>query len=502
MAKRNSVLLPFFRRYYKEIEKFKEKPFQAQEIIFHKLIRKAQKTEWGKKYDYSNIKTIDEFKNKVPISNYNFLEPYITRLLKGENNLLWPEKIKYFAKSSGTTSSKSKLIPVSPSSLKDCHYLGGKYLFASYFNYNKQSKILRGKNFSLSGSRQNEKIAKGKYIADVSVIIIKNLPFWAKLKRSPKFSLASMPKWEEKIPKIAQTISKQNICSLSGVPSWNLLLLQEVLKLNKKNNLREIWPQLELFVHGGVNFSPYKDQFRKIMPLSNMNYLEVYNASEGFFAFTDDMKRDDLLLSLNNGVFYEFMPTRELSKEKAKTISLSEVELDKNYALVISTNSGLWRYLIGDTIKFTSLRPFRVVVSGRTTSFINAFGEELIEDNANKAITYACKKTGSIVKEYTAAPVYISSNSSGRHQWLIEFSKPAKKLSEFCYYLDQKLKDLNSDYEAKRYSDMTLSLPEIIVAKPNLFYLWLKESNRLGGQYKIPRLANNRKIIEQILKLN
>ncbi len=502
MTKRNTVLLPLFRKYYREIEKFKAEPLQTQELIFQKLIKKAVNTEWGNKYFYRNIKTIDDFKDKVPISNYSDLEPYIIRLLKGENNLLWPQRIKYFAKSSGTTNSKSKFIPVSSSSLKDCHYLGGKYLFASYFKYNKQSKILRGQNFALSGSRQNEKIAKGKYIADVSVIIIKNLPLWAKLKRSPRFSLASMPKWEEKIPKISQTISKQNITSLSGVPSWNLLLLKEVLKVSKKNNLREVWPQLELFIHGGVNFSPYRAQFEKIMPSSDMNYLEVYNASEGFFAFSDDITKNDLLLSLKNGVFYEFMPLEELDKDRPKTLSLSEVELNRNYALVISTNSGLWRYLIGDTIKFTCLKPFRIIVSGRTKSFINAFGEELIEDNANRAIAFACEKTGAIVKEYTAAPVYITNSESGRHQWLIEFLGPVESIDNFRNYLDKKLQDLNSDYEAKRYRDIALSLPEIVAAKPNLFYQWLKENNRLGGQYKVPRLANDRKIIEQILKLN
>lgn len=501
MIRRNLCLFPVFRKYYREVEKFKAEPFLSQKLVFSNLIETAVNTEWGKKHDYRNIKTIADFKEKVPINDYNDLKPYIIRLLKGENNLLWPEKIKYFAKSSGTTGSKSKFIPVSPSSLEGCHYLGGKYLLASYLKHYRQSKILRGQNFSLSGNRQNEKIAKDKYIADVSVIIIKNLPWWASLKRSPRFSLASMPNWEEKIPKISQVISKKNITSLSGVPSWNLLLLQEVLKISKKNNLKEVWPNLELFIHGGVNFSPYRSQFKKIMP-SNINYLEAYNASEGFFAFSDKIGQDDLLLSLNNGIFYEFMPIEDLDKKGAKTLSLEEVKLDKNYALIISTNSGLWRYLIGDIVKFTCLKPFRIIVSGRTKSFINAFGEELIEDNANKAIAFACQKSGASVREYTVAPVYIENNKSGRHQWLIEFVNEPQSIEEFRKFLDKKLKDLNSDYEAKRYKDIVLSLPEVIIAKPNSFYLWLKKNKHLGGQHKVLRLANDRKIIEQILELN
>lgn len=311
-----------------------------------------------------------------------------------------------------------------------------------------------------------------------------------------------MPNWEDKIPKIAKTISKQNITSLSGVPSWNLLLLKEVLRVTKKNNISEVWPNLELFVHGGVNFRPYRQQFEEIISSVNMRYLEVYNASEGFFAFQDDLKREDMLLSLNNGVFYEFMQVEELDKDQPKTLSLSEVELGKNYALVISTNAGLWRYLIGDTVKFTSLKPFRIVVSGRTKSFINAFGEELIEDNTNKAIEHACRNTGAIIKDYTVAPVYISSHSSGRHQWLIEFSKAPKSVDNFTILLDEKLKSLNSDYEAKRYKDMTLSSPELVIAKEGLFYLWLKNNNKLGGQHKVPRLANDRKIMDEILNLN
>ncbi|MCF7819947.1 MAG: GH3 auxin-responsive promoter family protein [Candidatus Pacebacteria bacterium] len=502
MAKRNKFLFPLFRKYFREVEKFKKEPFKVQEVLFDYLLKKGSKTEWGKKYNYRNISSVKEFKNRVPISSYSDLDPYFLRLLKGENYLLWPEKIKFFAKSSGTTSSKSKFIPVSSSALKDCHYLGGKNLFASYFNQVKDSNVFKGQNFALSGSRQNEEIARNKYIADVSVIIIKNLPWWAKLRRSPKFSLASMSNWEEKIPKIAETISKQNITSLSGVPSWNLLLLKEVLKVSKKDNISEAWPNLELFVHGGVNFSPYRQQFKELISSANMHYLEVYNASEGFFAFQDDLNREDMLLSLNNGIFYEFMPMEELDKDKPRTLSLLEVELNKNYALVISTNAGLWRYLIGDTVKFTSLKPFRIIFSGRTKSFINAFGEELIEDNANKAIDYASQKTGAVIKDYTVAPVYISSNSSGRHQWLIEFSKLPKSVEEFTGLLDKKLKSLNSDYEAKRYRDMTLALPEIIVARQGLFYKWLKNNNKLGGQHKVPRLANDRKIIEKILALN
>lgn len=502
MKKEKTGALFFLKKYLKDIEKFKENPIKTQEEVFFSLVRKSKNTEWGKKYEYRKIKSIEDFKDNVPINKYEDLKPYIDRLLNGENNLLWPEKIKYFAKSSGTTSSKSKFIPVSKSALKECHYKGGKALFASYFNQKRNSKMFIGYNFSLSGSQQNLNLGKGKYIADVSVILIKNLPIWARLRRTPRFKLATLSDWEKKIPSIAKVIRKRNITSLSGVPSWNLLLLQKVLKDSGKNNLREVWPNIELFVHGGINFSPYRDQFKELIPDNKMNYLEAYNASEGFFAFQDDLERRDMLLHLNNGVFYEFLPLKNLEKENPKTLSLDQVELNKNYAIIISTNAGLWRYMIGDTVKFTDLKPYRIVISGRTKSYINAFGEEVIEDNANKAIEYTCNKNRAVIKDYTVAPIYMSQNNQGSHQWLIEFEKYPEDIKVFMKDLDLKLKELNSDYEAKRYKDLSLVFPQLVIAKRGLFYDWIKENNRLSSQAKVPRLCNDRRVMDELIKLN
>ncbi len=502
MKKNKTGTLFFLKKYLKDVNNFKKNPVEAQDKIFYSLINKARNTEWGKKYNYELIESISDFKEQVPINKYEDLRPYVERLLAGENNLLWPEKIKYFAKSSGTTSSKSKFIPVSKAALKECHYKGGKALFASYFNQIKNYKMFVGYNFSLSGSQQNMDLGKGKYIADVSVILIKNLPFWASLRRTPKFKLATLPDWEKKIPNIAKVIRKKNITSLSGVPSWNLLLLQKVLKDSGKSNLQEVWPNIELFVHGGINFSPYREQFKKLLPKNGMHYLEVYNASEGFFAFQDDLARNDMLLHLNNGIFYEFLPLKDLDKDNPKTLGLNEVELNKNYIIIISTNAGLWRYMIGDTIKFTDLNPYRIIISGRTKSYINAFGEEVIEDNVNKAIKIACQKNGAFIIDYTVAPIYISHNKQGAHQWLIEFEKEPESKKIFMEDLDAKLKELNSDYEAKRYKDISLTFPKLVVARKGVFYDWIKNNNRLSSQAKVPRLCNDRRVMDDLLKIN
>jgi hypothetical protein len=502
MKKEKTGALFFLKKYLKDIENFKKNPIETQNNILFSLLKKSKNTEWGKKYNYKAINSSAEFKKKLPINKYEDLYPYIDRLLKGENNLLWPEKIKYFAKSSGTIGSKSKFIPISKSALKECHYKGGKALFASYFNQVKNSKMFVGYNFSLSGSQQNLDLGKGKYIADVSVILIKNLPIWARLRKTPKFKLATLSDWDKKIPSIANVIRKKKITSLSGVPSWTLLLLRKVLKDSGKKNLKEVWPNIELFVHGGINFSPYREQFKELIPDENMHYLEAYNASEGFFAFQDDLKRKDMLLHLNSGVFYEFLPLENLNDKNPKTLGLDEVKLDKNYAIIISTNAGLWRYMIGDTVKFTDLNPHRIVVSGRTKSYINAFGEEVIEDNSNKAINYACKRNKAIIKDYTVAPVYISKDRQGAHQWLIEFEKEPENKQFFMNDLDARLKELNSDYEAKRYKDLSLTFPELIIAKEHLFYNWIKNNNRLSSQTKIPRLCNNRRVMDNLLEMN
>jgi len=499
--KKNSLLTLAFTRRWRLMQYDHANPLAAQEKIFNYLIKEGAKTAWGKIYNYREIKNYEDYRQRVPISDYESLRPYIDQLLQGRDYVLWSEKIKYFSKSSGTTGSKSKYIPVSNAALKDNHYAGGRSLFASYFHHYPQSKIFLGRNFALGGNRQYDPIGSSKYIADVSVILMKNLPWWARLRRSPRFSVAAMPEWETKLNRIAEIITYQNIVSLSGVPSWNLILAKKILEISEKKNLHQVWPNLELFIHGGTSFAPYREQFQKLMP-SSMNYLEVYNASEGFFAFQDDLSRSDLLLFLNGGVFYEFLPLEELAKAKPRALSLEEVELDKNYALVISTNAGLWRYLIGDTVRFTSLAPFRIVLSGRTKSFINACGEELVVENADKAVAQAAQLTGALVKEYTAAPYYHNKTAAATHQWLFEFEKAPSDSLQFMRLLDNELKKSNSDYEAKRYKDLNLAPPLLVIAKKDLFYHWLKEKNRLGGQAKIPRLSNDRILIDHLLTMN
>jgi hypothetical protein len=498
-----SIAKLLFKRRYNKLQKDLKDPFLCQKRIFNYLISRAKNTKWGIDHSYKNINSIKDYKQQVPISTYEDLEPYILEILKGDKaDVLWPGKINLFSKSSGTSSAKSKFIPVTKESLKSNHYKIGKDLLATYFNQVKRTKLLYGKSFALTGSRQNKEFGKNKYISDISVLLIKFLPWWVKLRRSPKFAIATLSEWETKIYKIAKVLSRQNILSFSGVPSWNLLLMKKVLELENKEDLHEVWPNFELFIHGGVSFSPYKSQFEKLFKSRAINYLEVYNASEGFFAFQDDLKRNDMLLSFNSAIFYEFLALEDLDNDNPQTCTIDEVEINKNYALVISTNSGLWRYMIGDTIKFTSLNPPRVIVSGRVKSFINAFGEELIIDNAEKALNRANDKHSTEIKEYTVAPVFMSENNTGRHQWLIEFNKAPKDLNQYINDLDRELKNLNSDYEAKRYNDMTLAMPELIIARDNLFYDWLKANNRLGGQYKVPRLKNDRQIIDDILRLN
>ncbi|MCF7795066.1 GH3 auxin-responsive promoter family protein [Patescibacteria group bacterium] len=492
-----------FQKKYNRLQKDLEDPFLCQKRIFKYLINKAKNTKWGINYNYKDISSIEDYQKQVPISSYEDLEPYILEILEAnKDNVLWPGETKLFSKSSGTSSSKSKFIPVTKENLKDNHYKLGRDLLATYFNQVKRSKLLYGKSFALAGSRQNKDLGKDKYISDISVLLIKFLPWWVKLRRSPKFKIATMKNWELKLEKMANIIRGQNMVSFSGVPSWNLLLMKKVLELEDKDDLHKVWPNFELFIHGGVSFSPYRSQFEKLFKTRAINYLEVYNASEGFFAFQDDLKRNDMLLAFNSAIFYEFLALEDIDNENPKVYTLNEVELNKNYALIISTNSGLWRYMIGDTIKFTSLKPPRIIVSGRVKSFINAFGEELIIDNAEKALSKVNNKHGIEIKEYTVAPVFMSEENTGRHQWLIEFDRAPKNLSEYIKDLDVELKKLNSDYEAKRYNNMTLSIPEVIIARENLFYDWLKANKRLGGQYKVPRLKNDRQIIDDILKFN
>ncbi len=497
----NSIFSWLMKKRIHQIELFIKYPLEVQQDWFFRLIDSAKNTEWGLRYDFKSLRSVDEFKSRVPIQNYDSLKPDIDRLMRGEQNILWPSDIKWFAKSSGTTAGKSKFIPVSTEAMEECHFKGGKDLISIYCNNNPDTMIFSGKGLSLGGSHQINLDNNESLYGDISAILLQNLPLWAQMIRTPELSIALMENWEEKIEKMVQATKNVNVTSISGVPTWTIVLAKRILEVTGKKNLLEVWPNLELFIHGAVSFIPYKEQFHRLIPLPSFNYLETYNASEGFFGIQDRLKADDMLLMLDYGVYYEFMPLDEYGKDNPQTIGLGEVELNKNYALVISTNAGLWRYIIGDTIKFTSLSPFRIRVSGRTKLFVNAFGEEVIIENTDQAICIACEKTGAIVKDYTMAPVYFSEKQNGAHEWLIEFDIPPQNTEYFIDVLDTALKSLNSDYEAKRYKDMALRPPIIHRLPDGSFYSWLKKNGKLGGQHKIPRLSNDRAIVDEILEM-
>ena len=490
-----------FKRLY-QIDLFKKFPYDAQREVLFNLIDKSSKTEFGEKYDFKSIDSIEKFQERVPVHSYEDIKPYIDRLLKGEQNILWPTDIKWFAKSSGTTNDKSKFIPVSKETLEDVHFRGGKDVLALYTNHYPETGLFKGKGLTLGGSHQINKINNESFYGDLSAILIENLPFWTYFIKTPNQEIALMSEWEEKLDKIASATLKENVTNIAGVPSWMLVLIRYILDLTGKDNLLEVWPNLELFIHGGVSFEPYREQFRKLIPTSEMNYLETYNASEGFFAIQDYPEESDMLLMLDYGIFYEFIPVQEIDKVNPKILHIDDVELNKNYAIVISTNSGLWRYLIGDTVIFTSLYPHKIKISGRTKHFINAFGEEVIIDNAEKALKEATAQTGALIKDYTAAPVFMDEGRKGGHQWLIEFEKMPGDIRKFADILDITLQKVNSDYEAKRYKDINLDKLVVTIAKEKLFYKWLKSKGKIGGQNKVPRLANNRQYIDELLMLN
>jgi len=482
-----------------QIELFMKFPNEVQQDLLKKLIIASRYTEFGRRFDFSSISGSKEFRERIPVQDYESLKPYIFRLKAGEQQLLWPSDVRWFAKSSGTTNDKSKFIPVTSEALEECHYKGGKDLLCMYFHNNPETQLFNGKLLTLGGSHQINSLSNDSFYGDLSAILIQNLPFWIQLFRTPDRSIALMDEWEEKIEMMAKTTMFENVTNIAGVPSWTLVLLKRILEISGKSNLTEIWPNLELFVHGAVSFTPYRDQFRKLIPKSDMFYLETYNASEGFFGIQDSLYSEDMLLMLDYGIYYEFLPVSEWDKEHPVTITLDQVKLNENYAIIITTNGGLWRYKIGDTVAFTSLSPYRIRITGRTAHFINAFGEELIIDNADKAIQEACHATGAIIREYTAGPVYFSDKSSGAHEWIIEFNTPPPDIHDFTVLLDNALKKQNSDYEAKRYKDKVLSLPIIHNVATNTFYDWMKRREKLGGQHKVPRLSNNRNYLEEIL---
>ncbi len=479
------------------IEGWKNNPVDAQREVLQDLVTSAQYTEIGRKYNFSKLFSIKEYKEAVPIHEYDDIKPYIHRIMQGEQNILWNTPIYWFAKSSGTTSDKSKFIPVSEESLQDCHYKAAKDVLTLYYAFNPDSELLTGKGLVIGGSHTIHQMNEEVQYGDLSAVLLQNSPFWGHWLRTPDLSIALMDEWESKIEKLAKSTIKENVTSISGVPTWTLVLLKRILEITGKKSIREVWPSLELYMHGGVSFTPYRDQFKKLIG-KEINYLEMYNASEGFFGADEIPGDEGMLLFVDHGIFMEFMPVDEYGKSEPKTVGLQSVEIGKHYAPVISTNGGLWRYLLGDTVQFTSLFPFRIKVSGRLKHFINAFGEEVIVDNTDKAIAIASKKTDAIVNDYTAAPIYFSDGSNGAHEWVIEFEKEPQAIDQFRDELDTALKKINSDYEAKRYKDIALRKPVLHSLKKGIFDKWLKEKGKLGGQHKVPRLSNDRKFIEEI----
>lgn len=482
------------------IEAWKNHPLDAQREVLQDLVTSAQYTEFGRKHQFKELFTTKAFKEAVPIHEYDDLKPYIERIMEGEQNILWNTPIYWFAKSSGTTSDKSKFIPVSDESLQDGHFKASKDVLSIYYQFYPESELLTGKGLVIGGSHNINPMNSEAQYGDLSAVLLQNTPFWGHWLRTPDLSIALMDEWESKIEKLARSTIKENVTSISGVPTWTLVLFRRILEITGKSSIHEVWPSLELYMHGGVSFKPYREQFQRIIG-KDIHYLEMYNASEGFFAAQDVPGQEGMLLFTDHGIFMEFMPVNEYGKKDPQTVSLQDVEIGKNYALIISTNGGLWRYLVGDTIQFTSLHPFRVRVSGRLKHYINAFGEEVIVDNTDKAIAAACAETGAQVIDYTAAPVYFSEKSNGAHEWLVEFEKEPPDLAVFTQELDKALKTLNSDYEAKRYKDIALSLPLVRSLKPGSFTAWLKEKGKLGGQHKVPRLSNERTYLEEILQM-
>ncbi|MCA6449176.1 MAG: GH3 auxin-responsive promoter family protein [Chitinophagaceae bacterium] len=480
------------------IEQWINDPIGSQREVLQDLVTHGQYTDFGRKYGFKELFNIRTFKERVPIQEYNDLKPLIERLMAGEENMLWNTPVNWFAKSSGTTSDKSKFIPITQESLEDNHFQASKDVLTLYYNFNNESNLLTGKGLVIGGSHQISKLNEDIQYGDLSAVLLQNTPMWANWIRTPELSIALMDEWESKIERLAQSTIQEDVTSISGVPTWTLILIKRILEITGKATLKEVWPNLELYIHGGVSFVPYREQFEKVIG-EGCTYLEMYNASEGFFAGQDNPHEDGMLLFLNHGIFYEFMPVEEYGKPEPRTIGLREVEIGKNYALIISTNGGLWRYLVGDTVQFTSTFPFRIKVSGRLKQYINAFGEEVIADNTDKAIAMASQKTGLVVNDYTAAPVYFGDNQKGAHEWLIEFEEKPASTEQFAYELDCALKSLNSDYEAKRYKDIALTLPIVHALNKTVFREWLKSKGKLGGQHKVPRLSNDRRFVDDIL---
>jgi hypothetical protein len=497
----NSIASWLLKKRYHQIELFLKYPEEVQQEVLLQLIEIAEDTEIGRSYGYNSITNYETFKERVPLVSYEDIEPIIERTRRGEQNIFWPTSVKLFAKSSGTTNAKSKFIPVSLEALEDCHYKSGKDLLCLYLNNNENSQLFTGKSLRLGGSKELYE-DNGSFFGDLSAILIDNMPLWAEFSSTPSSKVSLMSEWESKLKAIIKESVTENVTSLAGVPSWMLVLLNSMLEETGKDNLFQVWENLEVYFHGGVSFSPYKEQYKVLLPRKQFKYYEIYNASEGFFAIQDRNNANDLLLMLDYGIFYEFIPMDTYNTSEQVEIPLWDVKVGVNYAIVITTNSGLWRYKIGDTIRFTSKNPYRIRVTGRTKHHINVFGEELIIENAEEALKSVCKKAGAEIKDYTAGPIFMKGREKGSHEWIIEFRKAPQDLDYFTEFLDNALKSLNSDYEAKRYNNTTLSMPKVHVARENLFYDWLKINDKLGGQHKIPRLSNKRDYIDELLQMN
>ncbi len=496
-----SLIRPVFSPRCRKLDLYATQAEALQRAVLKRLTEKAADTEWGRAHGYRSGLSYEDFARQTPLNTYEELKGHIDRMRQGERDVLWPGRVKWYAKSSGTTNDKSKFIPVSVDGLHDTHYAGGKDAVVWYLRNNPKSRIFDGKALILGGSHAPNYNLPGSLVGDLSAILIENINPLVNMIRVPKKATALLSDFEIKRDRIAREAIGQNVTNLSGVPSWMLSVLNRVMELSGKQHLEDVWPNLEVFFHGGVSFTPYRQQYQRLITSSAMHYMETYNASEGFFGLQDDPSDAAMSLMIDYGIFFEFIPMDEFDSPQPTAVPLWGIETERNYAMVITTSSGLWRYIIGDMVRFTQRNPYKFIITGRTKSFINAFGEELIVDNAEKGLAEACRQTGAEVLEYTAAPVFMDANGKCRHQWVVEFSREPDNLEHFASVLDETLQRLNSDYEAKRYKDITLQRLELIQGRQGIFNDWLRQKGKLGGQHKVPRLCNNRDIIEQVLTI-
>ncbi len=497
----SSFISWYFKKRWSDIEYSMLNANEVQQETLFSLVRQAKSTTWGTQYGYADIQSYEDFVSRFPISDYEFFKPFIDRTMKGEQNLLWPSNIQWFAKSSGTTSDRSKFIPVSFESLEQCHFRGSRDVLTMYCNNYQDTELFNGKGLVIGGSHSVNAYSENSYFGDLSAVLMSNTPFWVDFLRTPDKSIALLAEWEEKLERMANATVNEDVTNISGVPTWTIVLIEKLFELTGKKDLKEVWPNLEVYIHGGVSFVPYRERFSQLIPNGGVRFMETYNASEGFFGIQDDASRDDMLLMTNYGIFYEFVKREDIWLENPKAYPLWEVEKDIEYAVIISTNAGLWRYILGDTIKFSSTNPYRFKITGRTKLFINAFGEELVIENAERAISAACNETQAIVADYTAAPRFMEADADAGHEWLIEFVEPPESLEQFNYILDNTLRAVNSDYDAKRHKDIALKPPKVVSLPSGMFKAWLREKGKLGGQHKVPRLSNDRVIVEEILEL-